>query len=70
MPCCLEFFLRMLADVSSYALYAARSDKSLLLCNLGSAAVSTLLNVLLIPVYGIYGGAAAGGIASAVLLLR
>lgn len=62
-------FLRMLADVPSYALYAARSDNYLLLCNLGSAAVSTLLNVLLIPVYGIYGAAVAGGIASAVLLL-
>ena len=42
-------FLRMLADVPSYALYAARSDKSLLFCNLGSAAVSTLLNFLLVP---------------------
>ena len=39
-------FLRMLADVPSYALYAARSDKYLLICNLGSAVVSTLLNVL------------------------
>ncbi|KRR06766.1 hypothetical protein CQ12_32120 [Bradyrhizobium jicamae] len=62
-------FLRMLADVPSYALYAARSDNHLLLCNLGSAVVSTLLNVLLIPVYGIYGAAVAGGIASAVLFL-
>ena len=62
-------FLRMLADVPSYALYAARSDKYLLFCNLGSALVSTLLNVLLIPVLGIYGAALTGGIASAVLLL-
>ena len=61
-------FLRMLADVS-YALYAAHSDKYLMLCNLGSAVVSTLLNVLLVPVYGIYGAAMAGAIASAVLLL-
>ncbi|MBT1515999.1 polysaccharide biosynthesis C-terminal domain-containing protein [Bradyrhizobium sp. SRL28] len=62
-------FLRMLADVPSYALYAARSDNYLLLCNLGSAAVSTLLNLLLVPVYGIYGAALAGGIASAVMFL-
>ena len=63
------FFLRMLADVPSYALYAAHSDKYLMLCNLGSAVVSTLLNVLLVPVYGIYGAAMAGGVASAVLFL-
>jgi O-antigen/teichoic acid export membrane protein len=62
-------FLRMLADVPSYALYAARSDKYLLICNLGSAAASTLLNLLLIPTLGIYGAALAGGIASAVLFL-
>ncbi|MCA6117800.1 polysaccharide biosynthesis C-terminal domain-containing protein [Bradyrhizobium sp. WSM 1738] len=62
-------FLRMLADVPSYALYAARSDNDLLICNLGSAAMSALLNVLLVPVYGIYGAAVAGGIASAALLL-
>lgn len=61
-------FLRMLADVPSYALYAARSDKHLLICNLGSAAVATLLNVVLVPVFGIYGAAFAGGIASAALL--
>ncbi|MEH2625607.1 O-antigen/teichoic acid export membrane protein [Bradyrhizobium sp. AZCC 1719] len=62
-------FLRMLADVPSYALYAARSDNYLLFCNVGSAVVSTLLNVLLVPVYGIFGAAVAGGIASAMLLL-
>ncbi|MCK1551519.1 hypothetical protein IVB11_21360 [Bradyrhizobium sp. 177] len=62
-------FLRMLADVPSYALYAARADKYLLICNLGSAAVSTLLNVSLIPVLGIYGAALAGGITSAGLFL-
>jgi O-antigen/teichoic acid export membrane protein len=60
-------FLRMLADVPSYALYAARSDKYLLICNLGSAAVSTILNVLLIPSLGIYGAALASGVASAAL---
>ncbi|TFV48016.1 lipopolysaccharide biosynthesis protein [Bradyrhizobium niftali] len=62
-------FLRMLADVPSYALYAARSDKYLLICNLGSAGVSTVLNVVLVPALGIYGAAIAGGIASAVLFL-
>ena len=60
-------FLRMLGDVPSYALYAARSDKYLLLCNLGSAFVSTLLNFMLVPVFGIYGAALTSGIASAVL---
>ena len=60
-------FLRMLADVPSYALYAARSDNSLLFCNLGAALVSTLLNALLIPIFGIYGAALTGGVASAVL---
>jgi O-antigen/teichoic acid export membrane protein len=62
-------FLRILADVPSYALYAARSDNYLLFCNLGTALVSTLLNVLLIPVLGLYGAALTGGISSAVLLL-
>jgi O-antigen/teichoic acid export membrane protein len=61
-------FLRILADVPSYALYAARSDNYLLFCNLGAALVSTLLNVLLIPVFGLYGAALTGGVASAVLL--
>lgn len=60
-------FLRMLADVPSYALYAARCDRDLLFCNLGSALVATLLNFLLVPPLGIYGAALAGGIASAVL---
>lgn len=60
-------FLRMLGDVPSYALYAARSDKYLLLCNLGAALVSTVLNFILVPVFGIYGAALTGGVASAVL---
>ena len=60
-------FLRMLADVPSYALYAARRDGSLLCCNLGSAAVSTVLNLVLVPRLGIYGAALAGGVASAAL---
>lgn len=62
-------FLRMLADVPSYALYASRSDKYLLICNLGSAAVSTLFNVSLIPVLTLYGAALASGLASAVLFV-
>ena len=61
-------FLRILADVPSYALYAARSDNYLLFCNLGAALISTLLNVLLIPTFGIYGAAWTGGVASAALL--
>ena len=60
-------FLRMMADVPSYALYAARSDNYMLFCNLGAALISTLLNVLLVPILGMYGAALTGGIASAVL---
>ncbi|QPF82966.1 polysaccharide biosynthesis C-terminal domain-containing protein [Bradyrhizobium genosp. L] len=60
-------FLRMMSDVPSYALYAARSDKYLLLCNLGSAVVATLLNLALVPRLGIYGAALAGAAASTVL---
>ena len=60
-------FLRIIADVPSYALYAARSDNYLLFCNLGAALVSTLLNFLLIPAFGIYGAAFTSGIASGVL---
>jgi O-antigen/teichoic acid export membrane protein len=62
-------FLRILADVPSYALYAARSDNYLLFCNLGAALISTLLNILLIPVFGICGAALTSGVASAALLL-
>jgi O-antigen/teichoic acid export membrane protein len=61
--------LRILADVPSYALYAARADVSLLLCNLGSAIMAILLNVILVPSIGIQGAALAGSIASGVLLL-
>jgi len=61
--------LRILADVPSYALYAARADGKLLYCNLGSAIVSVLLNLMLVPVLGIFGAAVSGGIASAVSLL-
>jgi O-antigen/teichoic acid export membrane protein len=61
--------VRILADVPSYALYAARADGKLLFCNLGSAIVSILLNLALIPVLGIYGAALSGCIASAVLLI-
>jgi O-antigen/teichoic acid export membrane protein len=60
--------LRVLADVPSYALYAAKADTSLLLCNLGSAMAAILLNVILVPAAGIYGAALAGAIASGTLL--
>lgn len=62
-------FLRILADVPSYALYAARADSGLLVCNLGAALISTLLNLGLIPLLGTYGAALAGGISSGALLL-
>lgn len=61
--------LRVLADVPSYALYAARADGNLLLCNLGCAIVSVLLNFGLIPALGIYGAALSSCLASAALLL-
>jgi O-antigen/teichoic acid export membrane protein len=60
--------LRILADVPSYALYAARADGKLLLCNVGSAIVSVLLNILLIPAIGLYGAALSSGVTSGVLL--
>ncbi|MGH6708444.1 MAG: polysaccharide biosynthesis C-terminal domain-containing protein [Bradyrhizobium sp.] len=58
---------RILADVPAYALYAARSDSHLLFCNLGAALVSALLNILLVPSFGINGAALTNGVASAVL---
>ena len=61
-------FLRIVADVPSYALYAARSDKYLMYCNLGAALISTLLNVVLIPIFALYGAALAGAITGALLL--
>jgi O-antigen/teichoic acid export membrane protein len=61
-------FLRILADVPSYALYAARSDRYLMYCNLGAALLSMLLNVMLIPIFALYGAALTGGISSAFLL--
>jgi O-antigen/teichoic acid export membrane protein len=61
--------LRILADVPSYALYAARADGKLLVCNLGSAIVSVLLNIALIPALGIYGAALSNCVASGVLLV-
>jgi O-antigen/teichoic acid export membrane protein len=61
--------LRVLADVPSYALYAARADAGLLVCNLGSAFVSVALNFLLIPLMGNYGAALSSCLASAVLLV-
>lgn len=62
-------FLRMMSDVPSYAIYAAHSDRALLFCNLGSALVSTVLNLLLVPQLGILGAAVVSGIASAALLV-
>jgi O-antigen/teichoic acid export membrane protein len=59
--------LRVLVDVPSYALYAARADKSLLYCNLSSAVVSIAMNFLLIPTLGIHGAALSSTIASASL---
>jgi O-antigen/teichoic acid export membrane protein len=60
--------LRILADVPSYALYAAKADTSLLICNLGSAIAAILLNLMLVPAIGIQGAALSGTIASGVLL--
>lgn len=60
--------LRVLADVPSYALYAAKADTDLLICNLGSAIVAIVLNLILVPALGIHGAALSGSIASAVLL--
>jgi O-antigen/teichoic acid export membrane protein len=62
-------FLRIVADVPSYTLYAAHSDGKLLVCNLGGAFVSVALNFVLIPTFGIHGAALSGNVASAVLLL-
>jgi O-antigen/teichoic acid export membrane protein len=61
-------FLRILADVPSYALYAAKADTSLLFCNLGAALAAILLNLALVPTAGIYGAALSGSIASGALL--
>jgi O-antigen/teichoic acid export membrane protein len=60
--------LRILADVPSYALYAAKADTSLLACNLGCAIAAILLNLVLVPTAGIYGAALSGSIASGALL--
>lgn len=62
-------FLRILADVPSYALYAAKADTSLLICNVGSAIIAIFLNLILVPVMGLYGAALSGCIASSTLLL-
>lgn len=62
-------FLRMLADVPSYALYAAHSDRTLLLCNIAAAAVTIASNIVLVPILGIGGAALSGALASATLFL-
>src|SRR6185295_11719551 len=59
--------LRILADVPSYALYAAHADGKLLFCNVGSALTSILLNIALVPAFGTYGAALSSCIASGVL---
>ncbi|MBR0875135.1 polysaccharide biosynthesis C-terminal domain-containing protein [Bradyrhizobium tropiciagri] len=59
--------LRGIADVPSYAVYSAGDDKSLLYCNIASAAVSIALNFLLIPTLGIHGAALSSTVASASL---
>src|SRR5581483_7146758 len=61
-------FLRIMTDVPSYALYAAKADTSLLICNLGCAVAAILLNLILVPSVGIYGAALSGSIASGALL--
>ena len=61
--------IRILADVPSYALYAAHADNVLLGCNLAAAAVSILVNVILISPLGLVGAACANVMASLVLLL-
>jgi O-antigen/teichoic acid export membrane protein len=61
--------LRIMADVPSYALYAARADRRLLYCNVGSALLSILLNLILVPLFGLYGATLAGGVASGILVL-
>jgi O-antigen/teichoic acid export membrane protein len=62
-------FLRILADVPSYALYAAKADASLLVCNVGSAIAAIVLNLILVPAIGLYGAALSGCVASGALLL-
>lgn len=61
--------LRILSDVPSYALYAAHSDGKLMFCNAASAIASVLLNILLVPVAGLYGAALSSCIASGLLLI-
>ena len=61
--------LRIFADVPSYVLYAAHDDIELLACNLGAAAVSILLNLMLIPLIGLMGAALANVVAALTLLI-
>src|SRR5581483_10843192 len=60
--------LRILADVPSYALYAAKADNSLLICNLGSAIAAIFMNLALVPALGIHGAALSGSVVSGALL--
>ncbi len=61
--------IRIMADVPSYALYAAHKDKVLLWCNLAAAAIAIVMNVLLVSRLGLVGAACASLVASFVLLL-
>jgi O-antigen/teichoic acid export membrane protein len=61
--------VRVVADVPSYGLYAARADNQLLMCNLGAAAISIALNLLLIPSYALFGAACAWLAANVFLLV-
>jgi len=61
--------IRIMADIPSYALYAAHSDKVLLWCNLAAAAVAVIVNTLLVKPFGLVGAACASLLASSVLFL-
>jgi len=61
--------IRIMADIPSYALYAAHRDKVLLWCNLAAAAVAVIVNTLLVKPFGLVGAACASLLASSVLLL-
>lgn len=60
---------RVIADVPSYALYAARADRELLVANLGAAIISIGLNAVFIPRMGLYGAALSSCAASFLLLI-
>jgi O-antigen/teichoic acid export membrane protein len=59
--------IRIIADVPSYALYAARADIKLLLGNMFAAVVAVIGNVVLVPIVGIAGAACASLVSSVIL---